>query len=69
MPGVSVQAQATACSDLNQSKLNVSVMSGDGSWNQGDPIVTQVTYPYAISILGVVVASGTLSLSTTMEAE
>jgi Flp pilus assembly protein TadG len=62
-------AARSSASDLNQSKLTVSVTSGDGSWNQGDPIVTQVTYPYSISILGVVVASGTLSSSTTMEAE
>jgi Flp pilus assembly protein TadG len=62
-------AARSSASDLDQSKLTVSVTSGDGSWNQGDPIISQVTYPYSISILGVVVASGTLSSSTTMEAE
>jgi Flp pilus assembly protein TadG len=69
MVNAGTAAARGSASDLNQSKLTVSVTSGDGSWNQGDPIVTQVSYPYSISILGVVVASGTLTSSTTMEAE
>ena len=55
--------------DLNHSNMTVSVTSPSGTWNQGDAISVRVTYPYAISLLGVVVKSGTLSSTTVMRAE
>ncbi|MDX6521174.1 MAG: hypothetical protein QOJ31_1730 [Gaiellales bacterium] len=36
---------------------------------QGSDVTVQVTYPYAISIIGLVVSSGNLSSSTTMRVE
>jgi len=62
-------AAAGSASNLDSTQLGVTVASGSGTWNQGDPIVVTVTYPYSISLLGLVVSNGTLTSSTTMRAE
>ena len=36
---------------------------------QGSDVKVQVTYPYSISIIGLVVSSGNLTASTTMRVE
>jgi hypothetical protein len=55
-----------SAADLDPGKLGVSVSS---TWVQGDDVTVTATYPYDISLLGVVVKSGTLSASTTERVE
>jgi Flp pilus assembly protein TadG len=55
-----------SAADLDPGKLGISVSS---SWTQGDDVTVTATYPYDISLLGVVVKSGTLSASTTERVE
>ena len=52
--------------NLNQSKLGVNVT---GTWTQGSDVTVTVTYPYSVSILGLVVKSGTLSTKTVERVE
>jgi Flp pilus assembly protein TadG len=52
--------------DLDPTKVGVTVTS---TWVHGDDVVVTATYPYSISLLGVVVASGNLSSSTTERVE
>jgi Flp pilus assembly protein TadG len=61
-----VAAVKQAAADLNQSKLNVSVNS---AWGPGDDVSVTATYPYAISLFGLVVASGNLTSTTTEKVE
>jgi Flp pilus assembly protein TadG len=61
-----VAAVKSAASDLNQSNLAVSVSSG---WAPGDDVVVSATYPYAISLFGLVVKSGSLKSTTTERVE
>jgi hypothetical protein len=62
-----VKASAT---DLNQSKLGVTVTPPTGSgWTQGADTTVQATYPYTINIMGVTVVSGTLKAKTTERIE
>jgi Flp pilus assembly protein TadG len=56
----------TASGDLDPTKVNVTVTS---DWVDGDDVVVSATYPYAISLFGVVVASGNLSSTTTDRVE
>jgi Flp pilus assembly protein TadG len=58
-----VRASAT---DLDQSKLNVTVTS---TWQPSSDVTVTATYPYSISLLGLVVKSGNLSSSTTERVE
>jgi Flp pilus assembly protein TadG len=58
---VARQAVIDAAGDLDPTKLNVVVTS---TWHAGDSVTVSATYPYSISILGVVVASGDLHSST-----
>ncbi len=69
MVSAGTTAARTAASALNQGNLGVAVSSQSGTWNQGDPIQVSVTYPYAVSILGWAVKSGTLTSLTVMRAE
>jgi Flp pilus assembly protein TadG len=69
MISAGTSAARNATSALNQANLGVSVTSQSGTWNQGDPIQVTVTYPYAVSILGWAVKSGSLTSSTVMRAE
>jgi Flp pilus assembly protein TadG len=60
------QAVRNSAAGLDQSTLNPSVTS---SWVHGNDVTVTATYPYAISLLGVVVKSGSLSSSTTERVE
>jgi Flp pilus assembly protein TadG len=68
---LAVTAAKGAASDLNQSSLNVTIARTctNNSYAQGSDVTATATYPYTISILGLVVSSGTLSSSTTMRVE
>ena len=55
-----------AASDLDGSKVKVTVSS---SWTPGANVTVSATYPYAINILGIVVASGDLHSATTERVE
>ena len=57
------QSVRDAATDLRQSDLNVSVTS---SWQHGEDVAVTGSYPYSISLLGLVVKSGRLT-STTKE--
>jgi Flp pilus assembly protein TadG len=56
----------TAAGDLATSGMKVKVTS---DWIHGDDVVVSATYPYSISLFGVVVASGTLTSTTTERVE
>jgi Flp pilus assembly protein TadG len=56
----------SSASDLDQSKLEVTVTSG---WNPGDDLNVKASYPYDINLLGFVVASGKVSSTTTERVE
>jgi Flp pilus assembly protein TadG len=56
----------TSAADLDPGQLGVTVSS---TWTQGDDVTVVATYPYDISLLGVVVKSGTLRASTTERVE
>jgi Flp pilus assembly protein TadG len=61
--GAVIQTVRDASTSLNQSDLNVSVTS---SWQQGTDVTVSASYPYSISLLGLVVRSGRMN-STTKE--
>ncbi len=56
----------TSAADLDPGKLGISVTS---TWVQGSDVTVVATYPYNISLLGVVVKSGNLRASTTERVE
>ena len=64
--GQAVAAVRASASDLNQGNLNVSVNS---SWQPASDVSVTATYPYSISLLGLVVKSGRLSTTTTERVE
>jgi Flp pilus assembly protein TadG len=68
---LAISSARGAASDLNQSTLTVTVSRPctNNAYVQGSDVTVTSTYPYAISIMGMVVASGTLSSSTTMRVE
>ncbi len=53
--------------DLDPSKVLVTV--NPGVLVHGDDVIVQATYPYSISLLGFVVASGNLTSTTTERVE
>ena len=55
-----------SASDLKQSDLNVTVTS---TWQPSADVTVRATYPYSISLLGLVVKSGQLSSTTTERVE
>jgi Flp pilus assembly protein TadG len=61
--GTTVTAVRNSATDLNQSDLRVSVSS---TWAAGSDVSVTASYPYSISLLGMVVKSGRIS-STTRE--
>lgn len=66
-PSASVVSRVrSSAADLDQSKLGVTVSS---SFNQGEDVTVSATYPYDISLLGIVVKSGSLSSTTTERVE
>ena len=62
---VTTEVRASA-KDLNQSALNVTVTS---TWQPSSDVTVTATYPYSISLLGMVVKSGRLSSTTTERVE
>ena len=61
-----VKAVRNSASDLDQSDLSVSVSS---TWQAGADVAVTATYPYSISLLGLVVKTGNLSSTTTERVE
>jgi Flp pilus assembly protein TadG len=61
-----VAAVRGSATDLTQSKLGISVVS---TWQPGADVAVTATYPYSISLLGMVVKSGSLSSTTTERVE
>jgi Flp pilus assembly protein TadG len=64
--GTTVTAVRNSATDLNQSDLSVSVSS---TWAAGSDVSVTASYPYSISLLGLVVKSGRLSSTTTERVE
>jgi Flp pilus assembly protein TadG len=64
--GAAVSKTRTAASGLDQAQLTVSVSS---TWEQGSNVTVSASYPYSISLLGLVVHSGTLTSDTTERVE
>jgi Flp pilus assembly protein TadG len=64
--GNSVAAVRSSATDLNQSNLDVTVTS---TWQPTADVSVTATYPYSISLLGMVVQSGRLSSTTTERVE
>jgi Flp pilus assembly protein TadG len=64
--GACVTAIRTASTDLTQSNLSPSCTS---TWQPGADVTVTATYPYRISLLGMVVKSGRLSSTTTERVE
>ena len=66
-PASAVTAEVRASArDLTQSNLNVTVTS---TWQPASDVTVTATYPYSISLLGLVVKSGRISSSTTERVE
>jgi Flp pilus assembly protein TadG len=64
--GACLTAIRTSAQDLKQSDLSTSCSS---SWQPGADVSVTATYPYHISLLGMVVKSGSLSSTTTERVE
>ena len=67
VPTVESKVRSSA-NNLTQSKLKVFV-TPSSNWDPGSDVTVRATYPYSISLLGVVVKSGTLSSQTTERVE
>jgi Flp pilus assembly protein TadG len=66
-PASAVTAEVRASArDLKQSNLNGTVTS---TWQPASDVTVTATYPYSISLLGMVVKSGRISSSTTERVE
>jgi Flp pilus assembly protein TadG len=61
-----IQAVKNSATDLDLSKLNVTVTS---TWQPGTDASVTATYPYSIKLLGLAVKSGRLSSTTTERVE
>jgi Flp pilus assembly protein TadG len=59
----------SSASDLDASLLGCSVSVVGAVDRPGADVTVEVTYPYSINVMGVVVASGTLSSTTTERME
>ena len=57
-----------AAPGLKQTSIQVSYPNNP-TFAQGSDVSVKVTYPYSISLLGIIVKSGTLSSTTTMRVE
>jgi Flp pilus assembly protein TadG len=64
--GAAVSRVRSSAANLDQAQLGVSVTS---VWTQGADVTVRATYPYSISLLGLVVQSGTLVAETTERVE
>ena len=61
------QTQLKACASSSTSGTPPSCPAP--SWTQGSDVTVIATYPYGINVMGVVVASGTLTATTTERVE
>jgi Flp pilus assembly protein TadG len=64
--GTAAAAVRATATDLKQGDLNVTVSS---TWQPTDDVSVTATYPYSVSLLGMVVKSGRLSSTTTERVE
>ena len=64
--GTATQAVVSSAGDITINPAKVSVTS---TWQPGDDVTVQAAYPYSISLLGIVVASGDLHSKTTERVE
>jgi Flp pilus assembly protein TadG len=64
--GATTTAVRSSAADLSQTNLAVTVNS---AWTAGTDVTVTATYPYAVSLLGWVVASGSLTSKTTERVE
>lgn len=64
--GTATQAVVDSAGDITINPTKVSVTS---DWQPGDDVTVQASYPYSISLLGIVVASGDLHSKTTERVE
>jgi Flp pilus assembly protein TadG len=64
--GAAVSAVRASAANLKQSDLAVTVTS---TWQPSADVTVTATYPYSISLLGMVVKSGRLSSTTTERVE
>jgi Flp pilus assembly protein TadG len=64
--GAAVSRVRASAANLDQAKLAVAVQS---SWAQGADVTVTASYPYSISLLGLVVHSGALNSVTTERVE
>jgi Flp pilus assembly protein TadG len=62
-----IAAVRNSASDLDSSKLSVPPPSS--TWTSGSDVTVTASYPYSISLLGMVVKSGRLSSTTTERVE
>jgi Flp pilus assembly protein TadG len=62
-----MSAVRSSASDLKSSKL--SVLPPSSTWDSGADVTVTASYPYSISLLGVVVKSGSLTSTTTERVE
>jgi Flp pilus assembly protein TadG len=62
-PVAAVENQVrTAATDLDPADLDITV---DSTWVRGSDLTVSASYPYSISLLGLVVASGSITSTTT----
>jgi Flp pilus assembly protein TadG len=61
-----VRASAT---NLKASDLIVTCTTSPGNWQPGNDVTVQATYPYSISLFGIISKSGRLSSTTTERVE
>ena len=64
--GAAISRVRASATDLNQAQLGVTVTS---PWTQGADVTVTATYPYSISLLGMVVSSGSLTSRSTERVE
>ena len=62
-----IAAVQNSASDLDGSKLSVPPPSS--TWDPGSDVTVTASYPYSISLLGIVVKSGSLTTKTTVRVE
>ena len=72
---VSRQVSCPVCVTTDKVKAASGDMAPDvkvtvtSTWNHGDDVVVKATYPYSINLMGLVIASGDLSSTTTERVE
>lgn len=65
--GVAEAQVRRSAGDLDQSELDVAVTAV--AWEHAQDVTVEATYPYSVSLLGLVVASGRLKSTTTERVE